>query len=66
MGKYTSVNVDVDIRLDDILQDFTREEILDALGDPEVDVDPLEWLNDPIRRLEVIVWLRANGWSVEA
>jgi hypothetical protein len=69
---YQEVWVD-DPNVDDVLGEYTdadwldfvefwREPILKALGGAP---DPADWLNDPIKRLEVIAWLRANGYTVE-
>ena len=59
--------VDIDIDYDEALEAIPEEYIREWLGSGVAsDFDPLNAaLEDPAKRLEVITWLRSNGWSVE-
>lgn len=71
---YVEVWVD-DVDVDKVVEEYGetdwadfvevhRESILKALGRQDVP-DVTNALEDPAKRLEVITWLRSNGWSVE-
>lgn len=59
--------VDIDIDYDEALEAIPEEYIRNWLGSEVAsDFDPLNAVfEDPVKRLEVITWLRSNGWKVE-
>lgn len=60
------VYVDIDINYDDALGAIPEEYIRDWLGDFVNPAPKTVDLEDPVKRLEVIVALRALGYSVES
>ena len=61
---YTSVSVDVDVALEEILADFSREDVLEALGGFEPPRAAYD-LSDSVVLLGVVTELRNRGYSVE-
>ena len=57
--------IDYDEALDEIGEDFVQEWLDERRGTARAKSDVAAALEDPAKRLEVITWLRGNGWSVE-
>lgn len=57
--------IDSDGALEDIGEEYVREWLWVRSGEPKQEEVPNRWFEDPVKRLEVILWLRSNGYVVE-